>query len=107
VIHKPGEEVDRSDIDTDQIVPKQFLKRIDRTGYSVSRLAPGAWVVVRRSTAGRKCQICRHFHAARQVEPATRGLEVRRSVRQFVIRDAGSSADPTSEALTRGMRRLA
>jgi len=25
--------IDRSDIDTDQIVPKQFLKRIDRTGY--------------------------------------------------------------------------
>ena len=25
--------LDRSDIDTDQIVPKQFLKRIERTGY--------------------------------------------------------------------------
>jgi 3-isopropylmalate/(R)-2-methylmalate dehydratase small subunit len=25
--------LDRSDVDTDQIVPKQFLKRIERTGY--------------------------------------------------------------------------
>jgi 3-isopropylmalate/(R)-2-methylmalate dehydratase small subunit len=25
--------VDRVDVDTDQIIPKQFLKRIDRTGY--------------------------------------------------------------------------
>ncbi len=25
--------LDRSDVDTDQIVPKQFLKRIDRTGF--------------------------------------------------------------------------
>lgn len=25
--------LDRSDIDTDQIIPKQFLKRVERTGY--------------------------------------------------------------------------
>jgi 3-isopropylmalate/(R)-2-methylmalate dehydratase small subunit len=25
--------LDRGDVDTDQIIPKQFLKRIDRTGY--------------------------------------------------------------------------
>ena len=25
--------IDRADVDTDQIVPKQFLKRIERTGY--------------------------------------------------------------------------
>ena len=25
--------VDRVDVDTDQIIPKQFLKRIERTGY--------------------------------------------------------------------------
>ncbi len=25
--------LDRPDIDTDQIIPKQFLKRIERTGY--------------------------------------------------------------------------
>jgi 3-isopropylmalate/(R)-2-methylmalate dehydratase small subunit len=25
--------LDRQDVDTDQIIPKQFLKRIDRTGY--------------------------------------------------------------------------
>ena len=25
--------LDRADVDTDQIVPEQFLKRIERTGY--------------------------------------------------------------------------
>ena len=25
--------LDRSDVDTDQIIPKQFLKRIERAGY--------------------------------------------------------------------------
>lgn len=25
--------MDRADVDTDQIIPKQFLKRIERTGY--------------------------------------------------------------------------
>ena len=25
--------LDRGDVDTDQIIPKQFLKRIERTGY--------------------------------------------------------------------------
>ncbi len=25
--------LDRSNVDTDQIIPKQFLKRIERTGY--------------------------------------------------------------------------
>ncbi|MGA2007841.1 MAG: 3-isopropylmalate dehydratase small subunit, partial [Solirubrobacteraceae bacterium] len=26
-------DLDRSDVDTDQIIPKQFLKRIERTGF--------------------------------------------------------------------------
>ena len=26
--------LDRPDVDTDQIMPKQFLKRIERTGFS-------------------------------------------------------------------------
>src|SRR5215213_7611072 len=29
----PVSVLDRSDIDTDQIIPKQFLKRIERTGF--------------------------------------------------------------------------
>src|SRR3954463_8831539 len=35
-IHKIGGEVthlDRNDVDTDQIIPKQFLKRVERTGF--------------------------------------------------------------------------
>jgi 3-isopropylmalate/(R)-2-methylmalate dehydratase small subunit len=29
----PGAPLDRVDVDTDQIIPKQFLKRIEKTGY--------------------------------------------------------------------------
>ena len=25
--------LDRADVDTDQIIPKQFLKKVERTGY--------------------------------------------------------------------------
>jgi 3-isopropylmalate/(R)-2-methylmalate dehydratase small subunit len=33
VISGPVSVLDRADVDTDQIMPKQFLKRIERTGY--------------------------------------------------------------------------
>ena len=33
VIHGSVTVLDRADVDTDQIMPKQFLKRIERTGY--------------------------------------------------------------------------
>ena len=33
VIDGPVAALDRADVDTDQIIPKQFLKRIERTGY--------------------------------------------------------------------------
>ena len=32
-IHGHVTVLDRADVDTDQIIPKQFLKRIERTGY--------------------------------------------------------------------------
>jgi 3-isopropylmalate/(R)-2-methylmalate dehydratase small subunit len=32
-VHGPVAPLDRVDVDTDQIIPKQFLKRIERTGY--------------------------------------------------------------------------
>jgi 3-isopropylmalate/(R)-2-methylmalate dehydratase small subunit len=33
VIEGPVSVLDRADVDTDQIVPKQFLKRVERTGF--------------------------------------------------------------------------
>jgi len=33
IIEGPVSVLDRADVDTDQIIPKQFLKRIERTGY--------------------------------------------------------------------------
>jgi 3-isopropylmalate/(R)-2-methylmalate dehydratase small subunit len=33
VIEGPVSVLDRADVDTDQIMPKQFLKRVERTGY--------------------------------------------------------------------------
>ena len=32
-VEGPIQVLDRADVDTDQIIPKQFLKRIERTGY--------------------------------------------------------------------------
>ncbi len=32
-IHGPVSVLDRDDVDTDQIMPKQFLKRVERTGF--------------------------------------------------------------------------
>ena len=32
-VTSPAAVIDRPDVDTDQIIPKQFLKRIERTGY--------------------------------------------------------------------------
>ncbi|MFN2614739.1 MAG: 3-isopropylmalate dehydratase small subunit [Actinomycetota bacterium] len=34
IIEGPVSVLDRTDVDTDQIIPKQFLKRIERTGYA-------------------------------------------------------------------------
>ena len=33
IIEGPVSVLDRADVDTDQIIPKQFLKRVERTGY--------------------------------------------------------------------------
>jgi 3-isopropylmalate/(R)-2-methylmalate dehydratase small subunit len=33
IVHGAISVLDRSDVDTDQIVPKQFLKRVERTGF--------------------------------------------------------------------------
>jgi 3-isopropylmalate/(R)-2-methylmalate dehydratase small subunit len=33
IIHSHAAPLDRPNVDTDQIIPKQFLKRIERTGY--------------------------------------------------------------------------
>jgi 3-isopropylmalate/(R)-2-methylmalate dehydratase small subunit len=33
IIRGPVSHLDRSDVDTDQIMPKQFLKRVERTGF--------------------------------------------------------------------------
>jgi 3-isopropylmalate/(R)-2-methylmalate dehydratase small subunit len=33
IVHGEVSVLDRSDVDTDQIIPKQFLKRVERTGF--------------------------------------------------------------------------
>jgi 3-isopropylmalate/(R)-2-methylmalate dehydratase small subunit len=48
--------LDRADVDTDQIIPKQFLKRIERTGYGPFLFfdwrAPGDFVLDQPEYAG-------------------------------------------------------
>ncbi|HLQ51595.1 MAG TPA: hypothetical protein VK129_08870 [Terriglobales bacterium] len=46
--------LDRDDVDTDQIIPKQFLKRIERTGYGDFLFTTGA-ISRRRSRAPILC----------------------------------------------------
>ena len=48
VISGPVTKLPRADVDTDQIIPKQFLKRIERTGFGeflFYRLGPGGRLV--------------------------------------------------------------
>ena len=33
IVHGGVSVLNRSDVDTDQIIPKQFLKRVERTGF--------------------------------------------------------------------------
>src|ERR1700693_102517 len=48
--------IDRADVDTDQIIPKQFLKRIERTGYGpflfFDLRAGGGFVLEQAEAAG-------------------------------------------------------
>jgi 3-isopropylmalate dehydratase small subunit len=62
--------LDRANVDTDQIIPKQFLKRIERTGYGdflffdwrlladVTRVRRFSWPA-RTSAAGRAASMRR------------------------------------------------
>ena len=34
--------LDRSDVDTDQIIPAEWLKRVERTGFGKGLFPPGA-----------------------------------------------------------------
>ena len=36
--------LDRMNVDTDQIIPKQFLKRIERTGYEEVSFSTGVFI---------------------------------------------------------------
>ena len=53
--------LDRADVDTDQIIPKQFLKRIERTGYGPFLFydwrAGGAFILDRPEHAGARVLI--------------------------------------------------
>ena len=78
--------LDRADVDTDQIIPKQFLKRIERTGYSPFlffdwRQEPGFFLNRRE-----------HDGAAVLVAGANFGCGSSREHAAWAIRDAGFRA---------------
>jgi len=72
--------LDRADVDTDQIMPKQFLKRIERTGYGEFlffdwRKDPG-FVLNRPDAAGAKILVTgRNFGCGSSREHAAWGLQ--------------------------------
>src|SRR5262249_45966456 len=71
--------LDRADVDTDQIMPKQFLKRIERTGYGEFvfwdwRNDP-SFELNRPAYAGARILVTgRNFGCGSSREPAPRGL---------------------------------
>ena len=92
--------LDRSDVDTDQIIPSDWLKRVERTGFGEGlfsewresvrlRAQPGA--VRRRADPGGRTQL-RHRVVARARAVGARGLRLPR-------RHLGR-ASPTSSATT-------
>jgi 3-isopropylmalate/(R)-2-methylmalate dehydratase small subunit len=78
--------LDRADVDTDQIIPKQFLKRIERTGYGPFLFfdwrAPGDFVLDRPEHAG----------AAVLVTGANFGCGSSREHAPWALRDFGFKA---------------
>ena len=83
--------LDRPDVDTDQIVPKQFLKRIERTGFGEFLFFDWRKIPTSSST-GRSCR-CTHPPrrpelrlrlVARARSLGARGLRLRRSDRAVV-----------------------
>ena len=41
IIHGRGVPLDRSDVDTDQIIPSDWLKRVERTGFDAGLFSAG------------------------------------------------------------------
>ena len=78
--------LDRADVDTDQIIPKQFLKRIERTGYGPFLFfdwrAPGDFVLDKPEHAG----------AAVLVTGANFGCGSSREHAPWALRDFGFKA---------------
>jgi 3-isopropylmalate/(R)-2-methylmalate dehydratase small subunit len=78
--------LDRADVDTDQIIPKQFLKRIERTGFGPFLFydwrAPGGFVLDRPEYRG----------ASVLVTGANFGCGSSREHAPWAIRDAGFKA---------------
>ena len=80
VIHGSVTVLDRADVDTDQIMPKQFLKRIERTGYGQFlffdwRKDPG-FELNRPEAAGAKILVAgRNFGCGSSREHAAWGLQ--------------------------------
>ena len=66
--------VDRVNVDTDQIIPKQFLKRIERTGYGqflfFDWMKDPEFELRRPECVTAEILIAGHFADARELVPA-------------------------------------
>src|ERR671932_243316 len=97
VIDGPVSVLDRDDVDTDQIIPKQFLKRVERTGFGEFvfydwakdpdwDLPPNPILATGRNFG------CGSTPSARSWRPAARASTSRRR------RSAGTAAAPRSRS---------
>ena len=78
--------LDRADVDTDQIIPKQFLKRIERTGYGP------VLFFVWRAESDFVLDLPEHKGASVLVTGANFGCGSSREHAPWAIRDAGYKA---------------
>ena len=89
--------LDRPDVDTDQIIPKQFLKRIERTGFGEFLFYDWAkepdFELSRPEAEGAKILLTgRNFGCGSSREHAPWALQDRASRRSWRHRSATSSA---------------
>ena len=107
--------LDRADVDTDQIIPKQFLKRVERTGFGEFlfydwirdgeiELEPNPILVTGPQLRLRLLARARPLGAGGLRLPGDRRAVLRRHLLLQLHQDRAAAGDPRRGALPRGRR---
>ncbi len=95
--------LDLADVDTDQIIPKQFLKRIERTGYGPFLFydwrARGNFVLDKPEYEGAPVLVAgANFGCGSSREQGDRRAELRRHFPRQLLQDRTARGDPAGVA---------